>query len=249
MQALQEHDPQGLNLYVYCVNNPVRYVDPSGLTINISGLTDENFKDDIRFKELQRLTNHTLGVNSSGNVFISKTATQTAVERTGKTWLASGNNLISSLINHSRTATIITGSANGVVFSNNHFNGRGGNITVHFAPNEDLSNLPSGSLAGNMHIALGHELIHAYRGMQGIAIRQNNRAIFSSGFKVYWASVEEIRTIGIGSSLSPGALTENNLRSEHGIALRNAYSYRYVANLRPTWYPSWAPWNYWGIAK
>jgi hypothetical protein len=31
MQIMHEHDPQGLNLYVYCLQNPIRYIDPSGL--------------------------------------------------------------------------------------------------------------------------------------------------------------------------------------------------------------------------
>ena len=30
---LREYDPQGLNLYVYCVNSPLRFIDPWGLAI------------------------------------------------------------------------------------------------------------------------------------------------------------------------------------------------------------------------
>jgi len=33
MQILQEHDPQGLNLYVYCMNNPTNCIDPNGLDL------------------------------------------------------------------------------------------------------------------------------------------------------------------------------------------------------------------------
>ena len=33
MQSLLEHDPQGLNLYLYCVNNPILYKDLTGLDV------------------------------------------------------------------------------------------------------------------------------------------------------------------------------------------------------------------------
>lgn len=50
MQGIIRHDPQGLNLYAYCVNNPIRWRDPSGLKIEIVGPPNRNdFRNDTTY--------------------------------------------------------------------------------------------------------------------------------------------------------------------------------------------------------
>lgn len=44
-------DPQQLNLYAYCRNNPLRYSDPTGLDITITGTDADKLKDDFNSRK------------------------------------------------------------------------------------------------------------------------------------------------------------------------------------------------------
>jgi RHS repeat-associated protein len=48
-------DPQNFNRYSYCLNNPLKYVDPSGLIVNIPGVgdvTDLTIEDVIHLQQM-----------------------------------------------------------------------------------------------------------------------------------------------------------------------------------------------------
>jgi hypothetical protein len=59
-------DPQQLNLYAYTRNNPLRFVDPNGLTISDERLND---KDKERLKKIRELANAT---DKDGNLLHPK---------------------------------------------------------------------------------------------------------------------------------------------------------------------------------
>ena len=89
-----------------------------------------------------------------------------------------------------------------------------------------------------MHVALGHELIHAERAMRGVTIPLSYRMDYPVTIgritTMHRAKVEELVTIGIlpgdfdipPSRQSPGrfvpvqTITENSLRAEHGLSAR-----------------------------
>lgn len=83
-------------------------------------------------------------------------------------------------------------------------------------------------------IALGHEMVHAWRARQGVAVHRyrhpatgapalNPRArVF---LKAMTTTRDELETVGIaGTPRMPNAPTENRLRAEHHIGLRPSYS-------------------------
>lgn len=46
-------DPLSLNRYIYCKNNPLKYVDPSGHMANFSGVTSDKASDTITYSEIE----------------------------------------------------------------------------------------------------------------------------------------------------------------------------------------------------
>jgi RHS repeat-associated protein len=59
-------DPQQLNLYAYARNNPLKYVDPTGMIIDLSQLSDEDKK---KWAQIQALANQT---DANGNYVNAK---------------------------------------------------------------------------------------------------------------------------------------------------------------------------------
>jgi len=64
-------DPLSLNYYTYSVNNPIKYFDPSGYVIQLSGTDDE--KEEI-LEDLNELTDDWLWINEDGEVISFKEA-------------------------------------------------------------------------------------------------------------------------------------------------------------------------------
>jgi hypothetical protein len=80
-----------------------------------------------------------------------------------------------------------------------------GSVTV-IDFNANIMNTPDGSRPA--FIGLAHELIHAYYNLKG---------------KAFLGAEEELATVGI-SKVKNRSITENAIREEHGIKLREAYS-------------------------
>jgi len=229
---------QASNLFVFAINNPIRWLDPTGFDIRLTGYQEDR---ELILSYLQMLTNHTLGEND-GLVFISSFATGDDLT------LASGNALIERMIASEHTAYImISGGANrNWAFGNNAtIEGVGTISLVHFNPfsRPTVYTVDSYGISSRtampLHIMLGHELIHADRAMRGVMIPLEQTANISitrarstlSPLRLHSqtkttthrnAQLEEWATIGLGH-YTANCITENMLRREHGLMPRSSH--------------------------
>ena len=217
---------QASNLYSFVLNNPITFVDPSGLRLEIAATPGRR---DIIMSNLQQLTNDTLSWTECWqyNVWIVgyNSASTRGVD------LPAGTGMIRRLINNAQTVTIRFG-ANVLGRSNVIQSYDGGGSTVYFNPNQQIRTITSDWSGNNPRyevmpsfIVLGHELIHALRHMGG-----NSRT-----GEVYLVNVppnydrrisrEEAETIGLDHwrdgvmrPASTWLTTENALRREQNRA-------------------------------
>jgi len=238
----------GLNLYSYVANNPVKYVDPSGYCgeTKSSVFSNDNPKGkkgtggvllpvnpverQIILKELQNLTSKNLAVDRDGYVYIDKEADFSTTPK--------GDELIERLVNSNRTCTIEisygTGNAHGSIDQDNAINGVGSDSIVYFDPASNPDILTLNPATGRVepkprpsYIGLGHELIHADRSMRGVKIDKSviEYQTYTDMFGKTWVEkvrAEELATVGISHN-KPNDITENCLRKEHGLGIRGAY--------------------------
>ena len=209
---------QAGNLFVFCVNNPVMWIDPSGRTIILSGSEEDRV---IILDNLNELTDHTLDFNrTTGRLEIVAWADSDNIN------FAYGNRLIERLINNRDTITI---KINHTHISGNFWDPAGGrgilNHTILFDPNFMTDERPA-------FIGLAHELIHGH-------FVARERHVFGSTYEATFIPnpmsplrsthmVREVRNIeyaviGIGEFNIRGDITENMIRAEHGIAERRRY--------------------------
>ena len=215
---------QSSNLYAYCMNDAVNCWDPWGNKIIIEGANS------ALFKTLQKLTCDSLSMDEYGNIYIVSSAGENSKYKNG-TELIRRIYFSESVINITTTTgmsefdpTIMTVSVN--------LNAR------EFLPtyNGDGSRRSHGQQAPD-YITMGHELIHAEHYLRGVynePYTAINYYIDHNGKKVddiY--TLEEMKTVGPieweqennrhNRNLYTDDITENDLRWEHGIALRSGY--------------------------
>jgi hypothetical protein len=192
-------------------------------------------------------------VDKNGNVIIGAFANKEAVLRSGGLWFESGNTLIERIINSSFILKIELAGANNFypnIWSDAYDENHGSGGTIHFNPLSDPNVLTVQQSTGVVvedkrpaYIGLAHELIiHADRAMRGVMIDMNKYAnysyIVSKEIKYFifkswsWESVktatehvprEELATVGLKYN-NPSDITENDIRAEHNLSLRGAYS-------------------------
>ena len=234
----------GLNWYVYTNNNPVMFVDMSGLGFT---LPDYNADGDERLEALQALTDDTLGYDmDTGLVVITNQVSDPTREI--------GTNLVRELIADPTICTINYTSDNNSYM--NPIYDENNNLIeaeILYNPNLDFSVLVKTD-SGNQwmpetnYIVMGHELVNFYNRTQGNMDNMpdpngnfkdpNNNYSYKGG--TYYVQdengiwytevdkIEELRATGIVSyrfwidangveqvySVSPGKYSENALRQE-----------------------------------
>lgn len=213
--------------YAYCANNPVNAVDPDGRRIVLSGSW---FQKQLMLGWLQSLTNDELRMKN-GVVSIYSQGTQ----NTGKSFPV-GTKLISELINHDNTVTVDYVTTNKKVYQIHYNKQADASNEKGSSASFRVNNKPVNLLVENKRngksiyevipksIALGHELIHAYRGMNGIVKKGEAEYIYKNengvSVKVLKADPEELETTGLTGDYP---FTENKIRKEQGINQRIKY--------------------------
>ncbi|WP_262896646.1 RHS repeat-associated core domain-containing protein [Flavobacterium psychrophilum] len=223
----------GVSSYVFCLNNPLIYVDPDGKEIILTGTVAER---NTILSSLRKLTNDKLVINSSGVVSISRIGG----ENTGKR-LSSGSSLIRELNKKGTNEKSVTisigtpgsGNSESDINSTNAINGVGSNTTVNFDITSSPTILTENSVTGNVsgqsrpnEIGLGHELVHAVRSMKGEAVDYSTTDTHTykdaTGTSTTQTKpLEELQTSGLKPSRVP--FNENKLRIEQGLDKRGAY--------------------------
>jgi len=221
----------GLNWYAYCVNNPVVFVDPSGLKITITG--DNEYIQGV-MDQLQKLTDDKLCYDYEKK--------QVVIETEYETDRHVGQELIRRLIGTNDTINIRY--MNEYETPNQQVPRWNGNSDIIFDPyNASGDAIPELSVVdstGNtysenveLYISLGHELIHALHWSKGTFASEEVIVIEMNTGKS--TSLEEVNTVGLNyvdivkgiKYVSPNnfseTITENGLRAENNLSLRYSY--------------------------
>ena len=240
----------GVNWYAYAAGNPVRYSDPSGLFIVLTGIEDES---DERFVALQQLTDDTLKVDFlSGHVSIGTQMSDEHVLR------PTGTGLLREIIASNQGVEIIF-TKGGSITKMIQVTDDCGNISytdivIYYDPNQSgFTQTARGESKTPGYIIMGHELIHAYRGLNRTLVTEGQGVVYplwedeilvKDKNDVY--DIEELETTGLpyttfttdtrfekNSSVSKfnpcqnaftgNTYTENALRAENLLPLRFRY--------------------------
>jgi len=226
-------DPQSLNSYAYTQNNPVKYIDPLGKDLTITGTGMEQHR--IR-TALEQLTGHQVLIGAGGRVQLGD-PTRAGEKRIGtklvRELIASEQEVTIDIEREKgRGSHISVGTEKGKLVRAVHFDPTGGKLR------KIVGNLETreGRLEEEKHpfISLGHELIHGHRAVRGVYIpregpsaeSQLNMFMVGTEERVETQPMEELETVGIEWSGRDEDITENMLREEHGLAARIAYGAR-----------------------
>jgi RHS repeat-associated protein len=234
--------PAVLNLYAYVGNNPLRFIDPTGTTITLAG--GDAFKTERKniLGGLQELTSDTLGLQQRADGkydVVIQQASQTSA-------LSVGTRLVASLIKSDKTTTIEEGGASATKPALDEKGASRPAVTwsrsntdeyLTSEPDPLYIGLQTSSQAEKApaYIALGHELIHAWRVINGRVapekIVEHRFRDHNGRFVTEKARAEELIVVGILRNPNKvgikgdytSSITEAKIRAEHRLAPRTAY--------------------------
>ena len=195
---------QSGNRYAYCGNMPTAYIDRNGLNITLPDFSDNS---DPRFTDLQQLTDNILIVDPlSGQVSILSQTDDEHVQR------PTGTNLVRELIaNPTETRIVVTPYESKheqeAVFDNKK-NLVGTINMVYYNPDQqsEVLTVKNKQAITPGYIALGHELIHSYRALNGLSTRElgwvypkwrGEVEVPRRDGKTHQHEVEEFKTVGV----------------------------------------------------
>ena len=169
------------------------------------------------------MTSDELGVKSDGTVFI--------ITKNKNPQRPEGTELVRLAIQEEQKCTIqldtkkpSSTTTNDDSFMKNGLPGKGTDVTIYLNPTQDLTGTGAEGLP--LFLVLGHELIHAVRGMNGTDVGWIEVNYYVDG-QLYRAQQEELFVSGIWTQNESNPyrirITENSLRKENGLKPRKIY--------------------------
>jgi len=221
----------GCNLFAYANNNPMAFIDPTGLDGVVAG--DAAFRKEVE-KTLQKL-DPSARVDPKTGEITQNWAAKTILSIVGAVDPSAGHNqgreLVSQIIDSKQTTTIVKHSgdtdttwdpakspATSAIDATIRFNPSFDPKVHEFDPSTKTVSLVKMST----EVVLGHELIHATRVMTGSVDFNMVSYKGLDGSAQSWIR-EEVRTVGVGGVGAANDITENNLREMLGRNPRNHY--------------------------
>jgi RHS repeat-associated protein len=231
-------NPQTLNRYSYCQNNPLIYTDPSGHELLFASWLTDILRQQI-FQYIQQLTADKLAIKDNKIIITSLAGTKDYLKKKG------GTDIFRGIIYSGNTATADMAQPDAISSehrpqdeyrSGTDGNGRNSNVYLNFNDHSTVETIDpnTGKIVQKEIpnvIKTAHEFDHSFRAMYGNAIDLNKKGDIKyqdengQTHTVTWYQ-EEFATVGLGYN-KPGDITENQLRVEQGIdktvGLREAY--------------------------
>ncbi|HEX6649014.1 MAG TPA: RHS repeat-associated core domain-containing protein [Pyrinomonadaceae bacterium] len=157
-------DPQQFNLYAYTRNNPLKFIDPLGLDIEVTGTEQEAYRkrlqQNVSFQtQINSKTNKVEIVDATGNVLDKK-----QLKALGKTLKGGEKELFNAITDTKHHVSIETGRNDSGVFFGAF--GGGGKQKLDFG-DIDLLDAPKNAGGFSAQQAVGHETLEAYSASKG----------------------------------------------------------------------------------
>ncbi|MBZ0090107.1 MAG: hypothetical protein K8H90_06995, partial [Thermoanaerobaculia bacterium] len=226
-------NPIACNLFAYANNNPLAFIDPTGLDGVVAG--DEAYRRQVE-ESLQRIDPTARVDRETGEI--------------SQSWLHglwldivdffcpgsgydAGRDLVSRVIESEQTTTIQFSASDASVVGADptvDWTTTAGDAVVRYDPSFTPALAEFDPATGTVSqqtpdpgIILGHELIHATHVMAGQVSGLNPVIYNGLDGSVQVAPDEEARTAGVGGTSRPDDITENDLREMIGLNPRNHY--------------------------
>ena len=226
-------NPIACNLFAYANNNPLAFIDPTGLDGVVAG--DEAYRRQVE-ESLQRIDPTARVDRETGEI--------------SQSWLHglwldivdffcpgsgydTGRELVSRMVESEQTTTIQYSADDASVVGADptvDWTTTAGDAVIRYDPaysrelmEFDPSTGSANPQASDPGIILGHEIIHATHVMAGQVSGVNPVTYHGLDGSVQVAPDEEARTVGVGGTRRPDDITENDLREMNGINPRNHY--------------------------